>query len=134
MAFIPYSNNEASRMTLLVDRYARVQLNTALQKRLKNHDEDLEVVLFFEPETRRIGISTDYPKSHDTWLKVDERGYVGRSKSFLVDNDIEFAGESTKYFYDGTVNGVLTFRASVEGKRIRTSLRQEKNGNLERSR
>jgi hypothetical protein len=129
--FIPYSNSEKARMSILVDKLGRIQISAALKRKLTISD-DLQVVLFFDPDTRRIGISTEYPKSHDTWLKVDSKGYVANAKSFLTENDVLFSDGSTKYYYDGTEHGVLAFKASREyTKRIRTKYGADKNGNLE---
>lgn len=130
MPFIPYSNSEKALICILVDRLGRIQISAALKRKLGAVD-DLKIVLFFDPDTRRIGMSTVYPKNHDTWLNVDSKGYVAKSKRFLTENDVEFKTGSTKYYYDGTVNGVLAFKAYGEPARIHTKLRQEKNGNLE---
>jgi hypothetical protein len=130
MPFIPYSNTSERQVFITVDSQARICLSAGLRRRLGCEDEAIELILFFEPETRRIGIAKEYPGKHKTFKFDKDRGYCKVDK-FLNDFDIEYREGAVRYFYDGTFGGVLAFKASQDYVNpIKTTLVQEKNGNL----
>ncbi|GIP38596.1 hypothetical protein J31TS4_18760 [Paenibacillus sp. J31TS4] len=132
MAFIPYSNDSRAQVALTVDKMGRIQLSAGLRRKLGCENEEIELILFFEQETRRIGITKEYPGKIKPFRFDADRGYSSVEK-FLKENDIEYREGSVRYFYDGTYGGVMAFKAAQEYKEpVKTSLRQEKNGNLER--
>lgn len=130
MAFIPYSSGIKSEPAITVDKMGRIYLNAALRKKLGCNDKEIEMYLFFEPETRRIGIAKEGPSNYKPF-KFDNRSYT-QAQDFLNENDIEYRQGAVRYVYDGKFNGILAFRASQESKRISLTFRAEKNGNLER--
>lgn len=132
MAFIPYSNDIKQQVAITVDKMGRICLSVGLRRKLGCENEDIELILFFEQETRRIGIAKECPGKHKAFKFDKDRAYTD-AKKFLHDNDIEYREGAVRYFYDGTYGGVMAFRATQEYiEPIRTALRQERNGNLER--
>lgn len=132
MPFIPYSNSTEQQVFITVDNHARLCLSAGLRRKLGCEDEAIELILFFEQETRRIGIATDYPGKHKPFKFDKVRGY-SKAERFLNDNDIEYREGFVRYYFEGTWGGIMAFKATQEYTNpIRTELRQEKNGNLER--
>jgi hypothetical protein len=134
MPFIPYSNDNKDQVSITVDNQGRICLSASLRRKLGCENEEIELILFFEDETRRIGIAKEYPGKCKPFKFDKDRGYSeAKAKKFLHDNDVEYKEGAVRYFYDGTYNGVMAFKASQSyTDPIRTDLRQEKNGNLER--
>lgn len=134
MPFIPYSNDQKERVMLTVDKIGRICLSAGLRRKLGCENDEVELILFFEEETRRIGLAKDYPGSNKLkYFKFDKSKGYSDVKPFLHDNDIEYKEGSVRYFYDGTYGGVMAFKATQDYTNpIRTDLKQEKNGNLER--
>lgn len=132
MPFIPYSNDHRQEIAITVDNQGRIGLSAGLRRRLGCENEEIELILFFEEETRRIGIAREYPGKYKAFKFDKTRGYC-KVEKFLNDNDIEYRHGAVRYTYDGTYNGVMAFRSTQQYQTpIRTDLRQEKNGNLER--
>lgn len=131
MAFIPYSNDRNEQSAITVDKSGRICLSAGLRRKLGCENDEVELILFFEEETRRIGIAKDYPGKQKLFKFDKSRGYSD-GKMFLHDNDIEYREGAVRYLYDGTFGGVMAFKASREYNGSKISFRQEKNGNLER--
>lgn len=132
MAFIPYSSDSKSQVSISVDKYGRIQLSAGLRRKLKCENEEIQLYLSFEPETRRIGLERER-KGKDRPYKFDKnRGYTS-AVDFLKDFDIAYDEGTTRYYYDGMVNGVMAFKASREynGENA-TRFVQQKNGYLEK--
>lgn len=132
MPFIPYSNDTNQGIYITVDNQARLCLSAGLRRRLGCENETIELILFFEHETRRIGICKEYPGKHKPFKFDKDRAY-SKVEKFLNDNDIEWKDGAVRYYYDGTYEGIMAFKASQEYVNcVKTKMRQEKNGNLER--
>lgn len=133
MPFIPYSNDTCQGIAITVDNQGRICLSAGLRRRLGCENEAIELILFFEQETRRIGIAKDYPGKHKPFKFDKDRGYC-KVEKFLNDNDIEWRDGAVRYYYDGTYEGIMAFKATQDyATPVRTRLRQERNGNLERA-
>ena len=135
MAFIPYSNDKNEQSAITVDKYGRLCLSAGLRRKLGCENEEIELILFFEEETRRIGIAKEYPGKYKPFKFDKGHGYSeSKAKDFLHDNGIEYRDGSVRYHYDGTYNGVMVFKASREYIVTNLTFKQEKNGNLVRER
>jgi hypothetical protein len=134
MSFVYYSNDASQALFLSVDGLGRILLSTGLRKRLESENKETFLHLAYEQETRRIGINLSQQKGIRPF-PIDNRGYVqGKNvKNFLNDNDIDYSGGTVRYQYDGKSGDIMAFRAArpYNGENA-TSMRQEKNGNLER--
>lgn len=135
MVFVPYSNGQNDQIAVTVDKMGRLCLSAGLRRKLGCENSEIELILFFEEETRRIGIAKSYPGKHRPFKFDKDRGYSeAKGRHFLHDNGIEYHQGSVRYRYDGTYDGVMVFNASREYKVSNISFLQEKNGNLIRGR
>jgi len=131
MPFIPYSNDLKQGNFITVDNQGRIVLSAGLRRKLGCENDEIELILFFEEETRRIGLAKEYAGRNKPFKFDKSRGYCKADK-FLHDHDIEYRSGAVRYNYDGTYNGVMAFRSTQRyDNQITTSFKQEKNGNLE---
>lgn len=135
MAFIPYSNEKKGKVFITVQHDAqrkggRIQLNVCLCRKLGCEQKEISLFLFFDQDTRRIGIARNYVAGKP--FKFDKKAYADAT-NFLDDNDIEYREGPVRYFYECTKDDMMIFNATREynGEEC-TTLRAEKNGNLQR--
>lgn len=132
MAFIPYSNDRKGEVALTVDKMGRICLSAGLRRKLDSVGREVELVLYFDPDTRKIGISKEGQGRIKPFRFDKDRGYTD-AKRFLTDNDILYKDGAVRYYYQTTVGGVMAFSATRSYSRDSDQrFRQEKNGNLER--
>lgn len=122
-------DNRTSGMAVTADKHERLSLNAEVQKELLN-DNARELFLYWDQEARTIGISKKpYDCSHAPY-KFDKRGCASAS-DFLRRCDIDSRSGAVKFIWDGYEGEIMLFR-QIGMKKVQT-FKQEKNGNLERT-
>jgi hypothetical protein len=126
----PFSKFEGNGVGLSItaDKSNRICLNVGLRKVLGIEDNKVDVYVYFDEEDRRIGISKTCNDSNIVPFTFDNRGYAP-GKEFWKKCEVDTRETPTIFYYEGMEDDVYVF--GTVGRR-RTSMRMEKNGNLER--
>lgn len=130
MAFVLFKK-ESADIYLTIDNTGRIYLSAELMRKLGGHKQGVSFCMYFEFETRRVGINKLTRHEGAEVTKVDSRGY-GSIRKYLKRFGIDYNGESIRYNFDGMADGVMAFKLEAAGDYGPTILKQEKNGNLER--
>lgn len=126
---ISKSFERMSDFTITLDKQQRVCLNTSLRREL-DHQSGQEYYLFYDETEGRIGLSKYCGEEEEIEpYRFDERGYASAS-GFIRQTDFNTANGFIQFIFDGIEGDIYAFR--LPGRKS-VSLKQEKNGNLQRA-
>lgn len=117
-----------SDLAITIDKNDRISLNTNLRKELGLTGKDT-LYLFYDEGERRIGVSKQCEDPEIIPFTFDARGYTP-ARGFLSWCEFDKSNGAIKLIFDGMEGDVYAFR---EPGRKHVTLKQAKNGNLERS-
>lgn len=120
-------DNRTKGVSLTVGVDGRMYLSQGL-KQLLEHKEKTGYILFYDETDNRIGLAKEFADSNIDAFSFNARG-EGVVVTFIEDCEIQIPGKPVVWLYEGKEDGVYVF---YQKGRHKTSLRQEKNGNLER--
>lgn len=115
-------------LSITIDKQGRLCLNAGMRRELEAEDNKVSLYLFFDQRGRRIGLSKKSDDRNVQPFNFDNRGYCSRAKSFLLRNEFDYKSGAIQLIFDEHIDGGYAFRE----KGSNYTLRQEKNGNLER--
>jgi hypothetical protein len=130
-ALQPFSKFDGRTVGLAItaDKMNRLCLTVGLQKLLGGNSSKYDLYIFFDQEDRRIGISQLCKDKNIVPFTFDNRGYTP-AKGFLKMCEIDTRESGKTFYYEGMEGDVYVFS---EVGRKKTTLRMERNGNLERA-
>ena len=120
-------DNRTKGVSITIGVDGRMYLSQGL-KVLLQHKASAKYFLYYDSEDNRLGISSSHPDANVDAFDFNANG-EGRVVSFVEDCEIHIPGKPITWLYEGKEGGIFTFYAKG---RKRTSLKQERNGNLER--
>ena len=124
---ISSKDKRMSDFFITLDKSDRICLNASLREELELTGNDL-LYLFYDERERRIGVSKHCDDTSVEPFKFDKKGYTG-AKGFLSWCEYDKPDGSIRLIFDGMEGDVYVFR---EPGRKNVSLRQDRNGNLDR--
>jgi hypothetical protein len=130
MGFLQPISKEDGRtegLSITVDKYDRVCLSADLKRQLGYQDK-INLHLFWDPEYRRIGVSTSCTDQNIVPYPFDKKGY-STARSFIRRCQI-VNEEAVKFHYEGMEGNIYVF--SQSGRR-NNSFQMQKNGDLVRA-